>query len=193
MHKIRITLASKDVKSVEKGVFVFHHPLYSGLSSVLRTDVSQPAHVFCSLDVDEQICSNPALRRGICLAEKKISLSQERKPVVAVYIFCASGVGMAAVHHSNMNRLQQCLPTLCVTPRRSSCRSRAPCACPPRLCASPPARPLAVRVPRPGTASRCASTSVSSTCTAPRRLSSRLYVSCHTCGLCCDLCAGELE
>uniref|UniRef100_A0A6Q2YA67 Small ribosomal subunit protein uS10 n=1 Tax=Esox lucius TaxID=8010 RepID=A0A6Q2YA67_ESOLU len=42
-----------------------------------------------------------------------------------------------------------------------------------RLCASPPGRPPVERVPRPGIASRCGSTSVSSTCTVPQRLSSR--------------------
>ncbi|KND89326.1 hypothetical protein TOPH_06063, partial [Tolypocladium ophioglossoides CBS 100239] len=58
-------------------------------------------------------------------------------------------------------------------PRARTCASRAPSACPPRPSRSPPARPLAVRVPRPGTATRCASTSVSSTSTPRPRSSSR--------------------
>lgn len=44
-------------------------------------------------------------------------------------------------------------------PRARSSAPRAPSACPPRRSRSPPARPPAVRVPRRGIASRCASTS----------------------------------
>lgn len=69
----------------------------------------------------------------------------------------------------------QCVLILSREPRRSPWRWRDQCACPPRFCASPPGRRPVEKVPRPGIDSRCASTSASSICTVPPRLSSRLY------------------
>lgn len=69
----------------------------------------------------------------------------------------------------------QCVLILSREPRRSPWRWRDQCACPPRFCASPPGRHPVERVPRPGIDFRCASTSASSICTVPLRLSSRLY------------------
>lgn len=54
---------------------------------------------FWFLDVDEQICSNPALRRGTCLAEKKFSLSQE-KSTRSCAIRCISEI-WDGCHHSS--------------------------------------------------------------------------------------------
>merc|ERR1712071_227645 len=47
-------------------------------------------------------------------------------------------------------RLRTPRPPWWTRPRRRSCPSRGPCACPPRGCVSPPVRLPAERVPRPG-------------------------------------------
>ena len=96
---------------------------------------------------------------------------------VECWSVCVLSVGL----YSQCWMCVQCAQTWSRAQRTNSWRSRDLCACPPRFCASPPAKPPAVRAPRPGTATRCASTSASLICTALQRLWSRSYPSsCHT-------------